>query len=310
MVDSATPANFKSGISPVDTAYYKDGAGAWTSLPITDTATEIGSTGVYEIDLTASELNHDLVFIKFSVSGAADTAYLFNMVNNSYVADAVWDEPQSGHNTNGTTGKALRRIYEGLVSVEGEVNDVSATTTSFITNLTETTTSHYGDLTIVFLSGTLQGQARLISLYNGTTKTLTVTPALTEAPANGDSFVILTTHVNTVSEISTGVREEMDSNSTQLAAIVADTGTTLPALIAAQNDVSVSDILTTQMTESYAADGVAPTLAQAIFLIQQKLGDFAISGSTITVRKLDGAAVAATYTLDDDTNPTASTRTT
>jgi hypothetical protein len=30
MVDSAVPANFKSGVSPVDTAYYKDGAGAWT----------------------------------------------------------------------------------------------------------------------------------------------------------------------------------------------------------------------------------------------------------------------------------------
>jgi hypothetical protein len=79
MVDSATPANFKSGVSPVDTAYYKDGAGAWTSLSITDTASEIGSTGVYEIDLTAAELNHDQVIVKFAVAGAADTAFLFDM---------------------------------------------------------------------------------------------------------------------------------------------------------------------------------------------------------------------------------------
>jgi len=80
MVDSSVPSVFKSGVSPVDIAYYKDGAGAWTSLAITDTATEIGSTGLYELDLTASELNHDYVIIKFAVSGAADTAFLFNNI--------------------------------------------------------------------------------------------------------------------------------------------------------------------------------------------------------------------------------------
>ena len=78
-IDSTTPASYKSGISPVDTAYYKDGAGAWTSLAITDTASEIGSTGVYEIDLTATEMNHDKVMIKFAVSGMADDAYLFDL---------------------------------------------------------------------------------------------------------------------------------------------------------------------------------------------------------------------------------------
>ena len=78
-IDSTTPASYKSGISPVDTAYYKDGAGAWTSLAITDTASEIGTTGVYEIDLTAAEMNHDKVMIKFAVSGMADDAYLFDL---------------------------------------------------------------------------------------------------------------------------------------------------------------------------------------------------------------------------------------
>lgn len=110
------------------------------------------------------------------------------------------------------------------------------------------------------------------------------------------------------------IRAEMDSNSTQLAAIVADTNELqtddVPGLIAALNDPSVADILTTQMTEAYAADGVAPTLAQAIFLIQQLLGDFAISGTTLTARRLDGSTTAATFTLDDGTNPTAITRTT
>jgi hypothetical protein len=74
------------------------------------------------------------------------------------------------------------------------------------------------------------------------------------------------------------------------------------------NDVSVADILTTQMTEAYAADGAAPTLTQALMMIQQMLGDFTISGTTLTVRKVDGAATAGTYTLSDATNPVGLTR--
>jgi hypothetical protein len=64
------------------------------------------------------------------------------------------------------------------------------------------------------------------------------------------------------------------------------------------------------MTEAYAADGVAPTLAQALFLIQQNVTDYFVSGLTLTVRKIDGATVAATFTLDDPTNPTDRTRAT
>lgn len=82
MVSTASPGSFVSGESVTDTAYYKDGAGAWTSLAITDTFSEIGSTGVYEIDLTASELNHDQVLIKLTSTNGADTMVLFQMYTN------------------------------------------------------------------------------------------------------------------------------------------------------------------------------------------------------------------------------------
>jgi len=77
-----------------------------------------------------------------------------------------------------------------------------------------------------------------------------------------------------------------------------------------QLDEAVTGLLTTQMAEAYAADGVAPTMAQALFLIQQTIGDFAIAGTTITTKRLDGSSTAATYTIDDDTNPTSRTRST
>lgn len=73
---------------------------------------------------------------------------------------------------------------------------------------------------------------------------------------------------------------------------------------------AVTDILTTQMTEAYNADGTAPTLAQALFMILQQAGEFSISGTTITVKKLDGSTTAATFTLDDGSDPTSRTRAT
>lgn len=78
VIDSAAPADFKTGLSPTDTAYYKDG-GAWTSLAITDTFSEIGSTGMYALSLTASELNHDWVVIKITGTGGAASYVEFRM---------------------------------------------------------------------------------------------------------------------------------------------------------------------------------------------------------------------------------------
>lgn len=71
-----------------------------------------------------------------------------------------------------------------------------------------------------------------------------------------------------------------------------------------------AQILTTALTEAYAADGVAPTLSQGVFLLLQALTEFAIVGTTITVKRLDGSTTAATYTLDSATTPTSRTRTT
>ena len=79
MVDADTPASFLTGLTVADTAYRKDAAGAWTALAITDTFAEIGATGIYKIDLTAAELNHDKVIIKMTSAGAADSLVMLDM---------------------------------------------------------------------------------------------------------------------------------------------------------------------------------------------------------------------------------------
>ena len=65
---------------------------------------------------------------------------------------------------------------------------------------------------------------------------------------------------------------------------------------------------TVAMTESYAANGVAPTPVQAIMAIHQDLMDFSISGTVYTVKKLDNATTAFAVTLDSATTPTAASR--
>lgn len=66
---------------------------------------------------------------------------------------------------------------------------------------------------------------------------------------------------------------------------------------------------TEAMTESYAANGVAPTPIQALYGIQQMLQMFGISGTSLTVKKLDNATTAFVVTLNDATSPTGAART-
>jgi hypothetical protein len=206
------------------------------------------------------------------------------------IADAVLDEALSGHNVAGSVGKALRQIKEATVTVESSVNDLSATTTSFVTDLTEATDDFYNDKVLVFNGGTLSGQARVISDYNGTTKAITLDEALTSAPSDADSFIILATHEHSISDIQAGLATA--------------------ASITALNDISVADVLTSVLTESYSTDGAAPTLTQAVMLILQHLSESSITGTTKTVKQLDGSTTAATFTLDDASSPSSITRAT
>lgn len=73
----------------------------------------------------------------------------------------------------------------------------------------------------------------------------------------------------------------------------------------------VTDIwMGTALTEAYAADGATFTPAQGLYQIWAALSEFAISGTTVTAKKLDGSTTAMTFTLDHSTAPTSRTRAT
>jgi len=76
------------------------------------------------------------------------------------------------------------------------------------------------------------------------------------------------------------------------------------------SSTGVSDFLTSQITEAYRANGAAPTVAQFISEVLAHLGEATISGTTKTIKQFDHSTGAATFTLDDATNPSSITRAT
>ncbi len=76
----------------------------------------------------------------------------------------------------------------------GTVDNTSftPTTVAFETSITESTADHFNDRICLFVTGNLAGQQKLVTDYalvSGRGK-FTVN-ALTEAPANGDTFILV-----------------------------------------------------------------------------------------------------------------------
>jgi hypothetical protein len=107
-----------------------------------------------------------------------------SIISVDVVSSGVWDESRSGHSVQGSYGES----FFGLES--GAATSATLSTTQMSTNLTEATNDHYNGRIIVWITGVLLRQATDITDYDGGSKTLTFT-AVTEAPSNGDRFIIV-----------------------------------------------------------------------------------------------------------------------
>jgi hypothetical protein len=83
--------------------------------------------------------------------------------------------------------KSASVIVRGTVTSSGHSPTITALKAS---DITETTDDHFIGRVIIFTSGVLLRQATTITDYTGSTSVYTYS-ALTEAPANGDTFVIV-----------------------------------------------------------------------------------------------------------------------
>ena len=151
-----------------------------------------------------------------NASGQVSVATLAaNSITNSVIdttaateiAGAVWDEAYASHTTAGTFGKLmdiLRKsnyVTEGTVSASGTPAN---STTYFRTSLTGSD-NFYNDQTLLFVSGTLAGQAMHLETFTSTNGVVTTSDGLTATPTAGDSFVVLGAHAWSQAQIADGV---------------------------------------------------------------------------------------------------------
>lgn len=217
----------------------------------------------------------------YSISGTKTTLDALNDLSTTQVGDAVWDESLSGHQTAGTAGRNL--TFAGTILAETTLTGTPNTTTFQLT-AGSATDNFYNDMEIVFASGNAAGLSRIISDYTGSTKTITVDEALPVTPTAADAVVIRTIHKHSRSQIATSVTADIDANSTQLAAIVADTnelqtdwanGGRLDLLvdqiitdIAALNNISAAqvnaEVLDVLNTDSFAEPTGVPAASAAL----------------------------------------------
>lgn len=191
-VDATDAVTAETALSPSSTNVRLYKAGGTSAVDIYDaTWTHIG-LGMYRVTLTTSHTDTaGPLMIVAQISGARPVVHEF-MVLPSTTYDAMVSGSALPANMTQVAGNATAAtlIVFSALGIKNFIVGSGSTTTSIATDLTEATNDHWNGRTVLFISGTLAGQAASIADYNGTTKALTVA-ALTSAPASGDIAVIV-----------------------------------------------------------------------------------------------------------------------
>lgn len=162
-----------------------------------------------------------------------------------------------------------------VTHVAGSTSDVSTIPASVAAILVDTGTTLDGRLPAALVSGRIDASVGAMAAN-----------VMTAAAAAADLTTELQSGLATAAALTT-IDDFLD---TEIAAILA--------------------AVTGAIEDSVPADGSRPTPRQALYMITQFLYERAVSGTTVTVNKVDGTTALLTLTLDDGTTPTAITRAT
>lgn len=166
----------------------RDGATTNASANIATLPTHEGD-GVFEVNLSASEMNHDETVIVL-VPSAADVVV---------ESISITTEPTPGDviEIDSNADAAIRLALSADQIIPGTVDTVTNTHTPTVTefqadDILEATGDHYNGRIVIFTSGNLLAQATEIVDYQvvGGIGQFTVV-AMTDAPANNDTFIIV-----------------------------------------------------------------------------------------------------------------------
>jgi hypothetical protein len=196
LVDSAAAAP-QTGltISQSEVLLWKQG-GSGFSAKNESTAATHRSYGMYTVPLDATDTNT----LGQLIVGVYESGILVARNDYMVVPANVWDSMFGSDKLqvdavelNSVAASAANLERSASVIVRGTVTNSghSPTTTAFkASDITEATNDHFIGRVVVFTSGNLLRQATVITDYDGATSVYTVS-ALTEAPVNGDTFVIV-----------------------------------------------------------------------------------------------------------------------
>lgn len=264
-----------------DVKISKDGGAAAnvTNLP---TAIAMGNSTIWDFSLTATEMQAAQVMVTVAdtaTKAVDDTGFIIETYGNASGQHAV--DLDDGVRAGLTAlPNAAADAAGGLPISDAGGLDLDALNTNVSSVLTDTGTTLDNHLTDIKGTGFVKD-----------------THSLTNIEGYAD---LIDDGTSGLAKIATDV-----------AAILADTGTDGVVVAAgSKTGYALSATGSAAMTEDYAADGAAGTLNQLLYMILQSLHEFAISGTTRTVKKLDGSTTAMTFTLDDATNPSSTTRAT
>jgi len=234
--------------------------------------------------------------VDYTLSGAAQA----NVATAT--ASAVWDKVQASHVDAGTFGELATEIA-AILADTAEIGSAGAGLTALATAANLSTVDTVVDA-IKVVTDLLPNGGALTAIGADTARLTAVRAAVLTDWINGGRLDLLIDAIKAVTDALPNAGALND-----LATILGQTGTTGVALSTAVKQSVADTLLTRQMTESYAADATAPTLAQMMFMLWSAGAEFSISGTTITAKKLDGTTTSMTFALDDSTNPTSRART-
>jgi hypothetical protein len=225
------------------------------------------------------------LIISIQATGAAPVLVEIQLDSYDVIADAVWDEPYSGHTTAGTFGKLMDILRKANYVTESQAGSGTKTNTKFDTDLSGYADDFFNGQTLLFTEGTLAGQSSVIEDFDGTTGDITLDSPMTAAPATGNVFVILPMHVHPSVEIGQAVLDKRLGESGRIPYVSASLSTST-STITGFNGYKFDDKVTVQTTGGgftagttyYVLSNPTPTT----FQLATSSGGTAITPSSIT----------------------------
>lgn len=282
-------------------SYWRQGS-TRTAITLSDLAavnSAYSSGGVKEVDATNMPGLYRLDLPDAAVATGADWVDVAVKVLGSFVYHERIPLETKGAAENNVLLAAIKAVTDTLsLSAIGTAVWASATRTLTAFGFNVSLASSVWDETAAAhnTSGTM-GQ-KMNSAAAASDPLLNAVPG---AYAAGTAGYTLGNLANNTADI-TAIKTKTDQLTFTTPNVVDASGGATPSAVAAA-------VFNTVMTESYAADGAPGTLAQLMYMLwAAAAAEKVISGTSMTVKKLDGTTTAMTFTLNDPTNPTSITR--